>query len=114
VEAANGGLGDVGGGGRRWASGQGWRQVRGVGRDGAGRLSSAGPMGGRHQAGAADPVEELAHQPAALLLSEVARTPACPELESVASRLDSATTRSDSVVVVLIWLMRTSNPCLSC
>jgi hypothetical protein len=80
----------------------------------AGGLSSAGPLGGRHHAGAANPVEKLAHQPAALLLDGGARTPTCPELESVASRLDSATARSDSVVVVLIWLMRTSKPCLSC
>jgi hypothetical protein len=132
----------------------------------AGGLSSAGPVGGRHHAGAADPVDELAHQPAALLLGGGARTPTCPEpgvqvdynvvhlrtslvqlfvllqnfekvvqmielnrfggapngyplhpypeLKSVASRLDSATARSDSVVVVLIWLMQTSNPCLSC
>jgi hypothetical protein len=54
----------------------------------AGGLWGAGPVGDHHQAGTADPVEELAHQLAALLLGGGARTHACPELDSVAPRLD--------------------------
>jgi hypothetical protein len=56
----------------------------------AGGLWGAGPVGDHHQAGTADPVEELAHQLATLLLGGGARTHACLELESVAPRLDSS------------------------